>query len=79
MPSEWISVKNRLPEKDQRCICRYVFNHREDQEEIPFYQVLFYYATADKPHFQGEGEFGMRMTHWAPLVTVEEAAENDKL
>lgn len=36
MPSEWISVKNRLPEKGQKRVCRYVFNHREDQEEIPF-------------------------------------------
>ena len=62
---EWISVKDRLPKKNGRYLCRYVFNEYYD---MPFEQVLHYFATDKTPHFQNEGsEFGMHVTHWSPL------------
>ena len=61
----WIPVTERLPEKNGKYLCRYVFNSNYD---MPFEQVLSYYATDNKPHFNNEGdEFSMRVTHWMPL------------
>ena len=62
--SEWISVKERLPECDMPCLCQYVFGNGK----MAFYQVLDYYFTEKVPHFQHElGGTGMRVTHWMPL------------
>lgn len=61
---EWIPVTERLPDRMGKCVCRYVFG---DNEEYPFYQVLWYYTAVEQPHFQGEGTMGLRVTHWMPL------------
>lgn len=62
---KWIPVTERLPEKNGRYLCRYIFN---DHYDMPFEQVLSYFATDKKPHFQNESdEFGMKVTHWIPL------------
>lgn len=58
---EWISVKDRLPHKNMRVLACYTFDCY-----MQFVQVLDYYATDKKPHFQHEGD-GMRVTHWMPL------------
>ena len=62
--TRWIPVKERLPEEDGQYICRYLFGK---DGSIPFYQVLDYYATDVQPHFQHNGAYGMRVTHWMPL------------
>lgn len=61
----WVSVAERLPECDQRVLCRYTFG---DDGRMYFYQVLDYYATDPQPHFQHTlGDSKMRVTHWMPL------------
>ena len=61
---EWISVKDRLPERNMQCVCRYVFGN----DTQSFFQVLDYFATDKQPHFQHElGGSRMRVTHWMPL------------
>ena len=58
---EWISVKDRLPGKMGQYVCRYVFGENTD---YPFYQVLWYFANLEKPHFQHAGSMGLTVTHW---------------
>ena len=61
----WISVEERLPERDEKCLCRYTFG---SDGVMYFCQVLDYYATDPQPHFQhAGGESKMRVTHWMPL------------
>ena len=60
----WIPVTERLPDKNMKCLCSYVFHENTDYH---FEQVLFYYATCENPHFQHEGELGLKVTHWMPL------------
>ena len=62
---QWISVEERLPECDEKCLCRYTFG---EKGRMYFYQVLDYYATDPQPHFQHAGNGSeMRVTHWMPL------------
>ena len=60
---EWISVKDRLPEKHDRFICTYKFN---SNSEMQFVGVLDYYAYDQYPHWQHESA-GVIVTHWMPL------------
>lgn len=62
--TRWIPVEERLPEEYGQYICRYFFG---ENGHVPFFQVLDYYATDVQPHFQHEGTYGMRVTHWMPL------------
>ena len=58
--SKWIPVTERLPHRNMECICRYRFCN-DDQY---FHQVLEYFATDKKPHFQHElGGSGLNVTH----------------
>ena len=59
---EWVSVKDRLPEKYGKYLCRYVFN---ESAEYPHIEAISYYPKMTR--FQGEGSCGMRVTHWMPL------------
>lgn len=61
---EWISVKDRLPERMGKYVCCYVFG---ENVEYPFEQVLWYYPHLEEPHFQHEGSMGLRVTHWMPM------------
>ena len=62
---KWIPVTERLPEKNGRYLCRYLFH---DYQEMPFEQVISFFATDETPHFANEGdELGMKVTHWMPL------------
>ena len=61
---KWIPVTERLPDKMMQCVCRYVFG---SNDEYPFYQTFWYFASDENPHFQNEGSMGMRVTHWMPL------------
>ena len=61
----WISVKDRLPEKnDQYLCCFYV----RGQYEVRFMTDLTYYATEKMPHFQHTLDGNeIEVTHWMPL------------
>ena len=62
---EWISVTDRLPEKDGLYLCNYHFGKNRD---MTFTRVLDYYATDKIPHFQHTlGDTTMKVTHWMPL------------
>lgn len=62
---EWISVKDRLPEKNDQYLCNYHFG---EYPTMTFTQVLDYYATDIVPHFQHTlGDGSMKVTHWMPL------------
>lgn len=63
--NKWISVTERLPEKDGHYICNYHFG---EYPKMTFTQVLDYYATDIVPHFQHTlGDGSMKVTHWMPL------------
>lgn len=68
---EWVAVTARLPKRDGHYLCRYTFGKERD---MVFCQVLDYYATDQRPHFQHEGVHGMAVTHWMeiPEVTQDE-------
>ena len=66
-PTAWIPVTERLPDKNMKCLCSYVFGENYD---FHFEQVLFYVATCDTPHFQHEGELGLKVTHWMPILPL---------
>lgn len=61
---EWVSVKDRVPEKQQQylCICNI-----DGHTEYSFYMILDYYIVDEKPHFQHECEHGLNVTHWMSL------------
>ena len=59
----WIPA-SEPPKKNGKYLCRYVFS---ENYAYPFEQVLCYFATDKKPHFQHEGELGLKVTHWMPL------------
>ena len=67
---EWVSVKDSLPHKNMRVLACYTFDGY-----MQFVQVLDYYATDKKPHFQHEGD-GMRVTHWMPLPEPPKRGED---
>lgn len=61
---KWIPVTERLPERDGKYLCNYHFG---EHRNMTFTQVLDYYATDKAPHFQHEGNLGMKVSHWMPL------------
>ena len=71
---KWIPVTERLPEKKGQYVCRYVFC---DNKEYPFFQVRWYFANLENPHFQYDGRMGLRVTHWMPLPEPPKEADND--
>ena len=61
----WIPCSERLPEHDEKYLCTYIFHKHYD---MPFVQVLDYYATDKSPHFQHTlGDSGMKVLAWMPL------------
>ena len=60
--SEWISVKDRLPEHDEKVIAYYGFGDCN----LRFVSTLDYYAHDPNPHWQHEST-GLIVTHWMPL------------
>lgn len=61
---KWVSVKDRLPELDEQCLCCYRFRN----EGMRFIGVLTYFAADNEPHWQHEkGVSGLKVTHWMPL------------
>ena len=60
----WVPVTERLPEKQRDCLC---FCNIDGYTKYPFCMVLRYHLVDEKPHFQHECEYGLRVTHWMPL------------
>lgn len=72
-----VAVTERRPKRDGRYLCWYTFGKERDSvlyQSMVFCQVLDYYATDPRPHFQHEGTHGMAVTHWMdiPEVTQDE-------
>lgn len=61
---KWISVEERLPERDMRVAVLYRFPRSKQL----FSSMLEYYAADPEPHFQHTlGEGGPIVCHWMPL------------
>lgn len=72
---EWISVKDRLPEKDGHYLCNYHFG---EYPKMTFTQVLDYYATDIVPHFQHTlGDGSMKVTHWMEIPRLPEPPKRE--
>ena len=71
----WISVKERLPERNCEVLAYYGFV-REGSDDLGYMcmGVLEYYAHDRNPHFQHES-VGVRVTHWMPLPEPPEEVE----
>lgn len=69
-----VAVTERRPKRDGRYLCWYTFGKGRDSvlyQSMVFCQVLDYYATDPRPHFQHEGTHGMAVTHWMEIPGVE--------
>ena len=64
--SEWISVEDRLPERDEKVLCYYGFEKNGEKHNMRFIGCLDYYAYDENPHFQ-HASTGLFVTHWMPL------------
>lgn len=62
----WVSVEDRLPEKDEKCLCRYGFEKNGIKHKMMFTGCLDYYACDLQPHWQ-HGSTELFVTHWMPL------------
>ena len=73
--TQWISVKDRLPEMNGDYLIHYRF--KKQVKGKGFYSVCFYERTCERPHFHNEGYCGMYVTHWMPLPKAPEKGEQD--
>lgn len=64
--SEWISVKDKLPEDERNVLAYYGFNRGDGDLGMRFIGVLSYFAFDQNRHWQHEG-IGLTVTHWMPL------------
>lgn len=72
-----VAVTERRPERDGHYLCWYTFGKERDSvlyQNPVFCQVLDYYATDQRPHFQHEGVHGMTVTHW---MEIPEAMQDE--
>lgn len=73
--TKWISVKDRLPEKDGHYLCNYHFG---EYPKMTFTQVLDYYATDIVPHFQHTlGDGSMKVTHWMEIPKLPQPPKGE--
>lgn len=64
--SDWISVKDKLPEDERNVLVYYGFDHGDGELGMRFIGVLTYFAFDPQPHFQ-HASTGLKVTHWMPL------------
>lgn len=66
MESNWISVEDRLPERDGKYLCRYGFVHEGKIRGKKYTSIIGYCATNPNSHWLTLFT-DMRVTHWMPL------------
>ncbi len=75
IPTKWISVKDRLPEKCGHYLCNYHFG---EYPKMTFTQVLDYYAKDIVPHFQHTlGDGSMKVTHWMEIPKLPQPPKGE--
>lgn len=61
---KWISVEERLPEKQGDYIVLYSFGETNVQR---FAGVMYFIRYDERPHFENDGLYGLHVTHWMSL------------
>lgn len=64
---EWISVKDRLPEKQCDYLCCCCFEHYLSRCIV----ILEYYTHLEQFQYEGN-DMPLRVTHWMPLPNLPE-------
>lgn len=65
LPSPWMDAKENPPKKDGSYFCYYKFPKLDGNGEYDFLGELFYFASYDRPRFEGAHD-GL-VSHWMPL------------
>lgn len=61
---KWISVKDALPDRQ----CEYLVRYGFGEPIIQSYSGVMYFVLYDeRPHFENDGLYGLKVTHWMPL------------
>lgn len=68
--SDWISVNERLPDKQGEYLCCYKFKENDDRV---FMGTVYYHTYCANPHWNDAGT-GLIVTHWMPLPEPPEDA-----
>lgn len=68
----WRNANEELPKKDGYYLCMYAV--KEQIREARFYNVLWYHASVEEPHWMEVGRYGAQVTHWMPLPETEDDA-----
>lgn len=64
---KWISVEERLPEKQGDHLVLYSFG----ETNVDFFAGVMYFIRYDeRPHFENDGLYGLHVTHWMPLPNL---------
>ena len=61
---KWISVEERLPEKQGDYVVLYSFGETNVQR---FAGVMHFIRYDERPHFENDGLYGLHVTHWMSL------------
>lgn len=69
VPSPWENAKENPPEKNGDYLCYYKFAGSDHGEDGSIGE-LFYFASYDRPRF--EGAYDALVTHWMPLPDAPE-------
>lgn len=65
---KWISVEERLPDKQCEYLVRYGFG---EESASRFSGVMYFVLYDERPHFENDGLYGLNVTHWMPLPSTE--------
>ena len=61
---QWTSVKDALPDRQ----CEYLVRYGFGEPIIKSYSGVMYFVLYDeRPHFENESLYGLKVTHWMPL------------
>lgn len=66
---KWISVEERLPDKQGDCLVLYSFG---ETNADCFAGVMYFIRYDERPHFENDGLYGLHVTHWMPLPSIPE-------
>ena len=61
---KWISVEERLPNKQ----CEFLVLYSFGETNVHYFSGVMYFVLYDeRPHFENDGLYGLHVTHWMPL------------